>query len=428
MHESLHDRCPGSCCRGTCPGAVLRSIARWAPPLALVGCCAVFVMAQTIRTAIVWVGLQITVGGELTRAPAVNTSFWSSVSDGLDDGFWLSQGAIAAFSGVWPYLCMVILLLLWFIPRSLRSWITASILGTKWCVWYLIFAFLQALAFQYRAVITLLPGNPIEFRTFLDVDIQASDGVYLLAAGSIVIQTVGNIVFIADARLGTGGEEAHTDKWDKPAEDQTCYPLFLTMFWRSSRSAEYNWACPRVLTMVWATLCQLVVAALLVCGVALTAAGLVEDLFTTRQQAGIELEITLREPNRTEALLPLTFAVANGSLAGPGVELDTYEVLGQLILSSIFFVVFVLAPLLLFVVLAVIWAVPLTSRWRKVAVNAAILCQSWFVLPPILPKLATDKASSDCLLYSSSQSALLSMFVAQELPRHVRTGIVRRGF
>jgi hypothetical protein len=393
MHESLHDRCPGGCCRGTCPGTVMRSIARWAPPLALVGCGAGFAMAQSIRTAIVWVGLQVTLDGELTRSPAVNTSFWTSVSDGLDDGFWLSQGAIMAFSGIWPYLCVLGLLLLWFIPRSLSSWITAAILCTKWNIWYLVFAYLQALAFQYRVVITLFPGTPFEFFTFLDVDIQASDGVYLLAFGSVAIQVVGNIVFVADTWLGTGEKDAHTDKWDKPAEDQ-CYPLFLTMFWRTARSAEYNWACPRVLTMIWATLCQLVVAALLVCGVALTAAALVEDLFTTRQRAGIELEITLRDPNRTEALLPLTFAVANGSLAGPGVELDTYEVLGQLILSAIFFGVFVIAPLLLFVLLAVTWTVPLNSRWREVTMNTAILSQSWSVLRPTSPELTTRMTSS----------------------------------
>lgn len=383
--SSLHDRCPGSCCRGTCPGAVLRSASRWAVPLALLGCAGVFATGQTVRTAIVWVGLQITVEGEVSRAPALNTSFWTNVSDGWEDGFWLSQGMIALFSGILPYLCVLALLLLWFIPRNLRSWITAIVLCTKWNVWYLVFAFLQALAFQYRVVITLLPGSPFEFFTFLDVDIQAADGVYLIAFGSVAIQIIGNVAFIADACLGSHRAksvmDAHTDNWGKPTTRDECYPLFLTIFWRTARSAEYNCACPRVLTMLWAVACQLVIAAMLIVGVMLTTIALVDDLFTTRQQTGIELQIMLRNPNRTEALLPLTFAVANGSLAGPGVVLETYEVIGQWILSAMFFGIFVVAPLLLFVLLAVTWTVPLTPRWREAALNTAIVSQSWFASP-----------------------------------------------
>lgn len=436
--SSLHDRCPGSCCRGSCPGAVLRSASRWAVPLALLGCAAAFATAQTVRTAIVWVGLQITLEGELSRAPALNTSFWTSVSDGWDDGFWLSQGTIAFFSGILPYLCVLGLLLLWFMPRNLRSWITAMVLCTKWNVWYLVFAFLQALAFQYRVVITLLPGSPLEFLTFLDVDIQASDGAYLVAFGSIAIQIIGNVAFIADAWLGShrlvpSATDAHTDKWGRPTTRDECYPLFLTIFWRTARSAEYKCACPRVLTMLWAAACQLVVAALLVCGVTLTTIALVDDLFTTRQQTGIDLQIVLRNPNRTEALLPLTFAVANGSLAGPGVELETYEVIGQWILSAMFFGIFVVAPLLLFVLLAVTWTVPLTSRWREATLTTAIVCQSWFAIPltitPTHNAIGTNSSSDylQCLMRISVCFSCRRVVCAQELSRLIRAGVGRRG-
>lgn len=393
--ESLHSRCPGGCCRGSCPGSVIRFATRWVVPLALAGCCAIFAFAQTTRTAVVWVGLQVTLEGELTRTPVLNTSFWSSVSDGLEDGFWLSQGVIAVFSGVWPYLCVLAFWLLWFVPRPVGSWITVAVLCTKWNIWYLVFAFLQALAFSYRIVITTFPGGAFEFFTFVDVDIQASDGAYLIAFGSIAIQTLGNSAYIANMWLGNDEHETHVaaDKWSQPrSNNQTCYPLFLTLFWRTSRSAEYNCDCPRATAVVWAAFCQLVVAALLIVGVSLSTKALVDDLFTTRQQTGIDLEIAIREPNNTEALLPLTFAVANGILAGPGVELERYEELGQLVLSSIFFGVFVIAPLLLFFFLAIIWTAPLSSRWRKAVLNAAILCHSWFALSPQFPCICYSHA------------------------------------
>jgi hypothetical protein len=398
--QSLHSRCPGGCCAGTCAGAVLRVLARWCVPLGTALGVAAFVMAQNIRTAAVWLGVQVTLEGEMSRSVAQNTTFWGSVADGFEDGFWLSQGANTLLSGVWPYLCALGVLLLWFAPRPLSAWNTALVLCSKWSIWYLVFAFMQALAFQYRAVITLFPGTGLEFFTFLDVDVQASDGVYLIAFGGITLQVAGNVVFIADRCLretAAGAKGGYAEGRSNRSsgggggagdDAQECYPLFMTVFWRTARGAEYNLACPRCLAVLWAGSCQLVVAALLVGGVALTAEALVADLFTLQQQDGIELELSLQEPNRTEALLPLTFAVANGALAGPGVELALYEQIGQTVLSSIFFLVFILAPLSLFALLLVAWTAPLSPRWRDAAINAAVLSQSWCAPDPAVSSRA----------------------------------------
>ena len=95
-------------------------------------------------------------------------------------------------------------------------------------------------------------------------------------------------------------------------------------------------------------------------GGVLTTEALVEDLFTLRQETGITLNIELADQNRTSALLPLTFSIANGALAGPGVMLEFYEELGQLVLSGIFFGILVLFPLALFVALLTVWTIPLT--------------------------------------------------------------------
>lgn len=82
----------------------------------------------------------------------------------------------------------------WFTPRNLRRYTTLMLFCTKWGVWFLTFAFMQALAFQYSVTITFLPGSPLEFFTFLIVDIQATDGAYLIAAGTVALQALGNIV------------------------------------------------------------------------------------------------------------------------------------------------------------------------------------------------------------------------------------------
>ena len=242
--RSLHRRCEQSCCRGAgrCR-ALCGCAARWALPTAVAGCAAVFLWSQQLVGAIIWAGAQITMDGEMNRFPALNTTYWQSIQDGWQSGARASQALNAFCSGVWPFACMLALWVLWFVPRprAVARWATVTVLTTKWISWYLVFACIQALAFQYRVTIALFPP-PLTFIVLLDVDIQASDGVFLLSAGIFTLQILGNVVFIADRALPNGAEPERSRRGSEVQAALMAeggggggsgrYPLFLAVFWR----------------------------------------------------------------------------------------------------------------------------------------------------------------------------------------------------
>ena len=153
---------------------------------------------------------------------------------------------------------------------------------------------------------------------------------------------------------------------------------------RTFRKSRRSGACGHDGALCWSTLCQLCVVGLLLTALVLTVEALIEPMFTLQMASGIgpseawpNLGLELGEANRTEALLPLTFAIARGALAGPGLVLEPYEQFGQAVLSGLFFLIFLLMPLALLGLLLLAWLAPLSQSGRRTAVNAAVLCQSW---------------------------------------------------
>ena len=84
---------------------------------------------------------------------AQNVSYWANIKDGYDTAP-LASILNGAFSGVWPLICALFFNVVWFFPSpsGFFSWgavLSVTLQLTKLSCWYLCFAFINLLAFQY---------------------------------------------------------------------------------------------------------------------------------------------------------------------------------------------------------------------------------------------------------------------------------------
>lgn len=213
---SVHQRCGKRRCCGCWCHAL-----RWLYPAACACVAAIIAFAYLEPTAGVWLTLSAPDGalvgllepGFEQRESTGEIFFWENIQDGIRDGTVFSSSMNAICTGVWPGVLVVCFFAAWFWPASkLEGWgsigLFVAVLGqsAKWTTWFLIAALQLALAFKLALVWDwLATGANL---VFINADIAADTGAFLLAGGIFSGQLLSNSMFLITRHIPGDGDEA----------------------------------------------------------------------------------------------------------------------------------------------------------------------------------------------------------------------------
>lgn len=187
--------------------------ARWIFPLASAVTIGVFVASQILNQGVVWLTVDapdirfLLPDGLHMQQAAMNATYWESVQDGWDAGATVSTVLNAGATGLLPVVCLLVLNICWFFQsprvcgdRNLFSALIGVLLQcSKLASWFLMFSFIQSLAFQYSLAFDW--NNLGDHNIEIKMDVAATSGAYAMTTAIFMYQLCANGIFFADRFL-----------------------------------------------------------------------------------------------------------------------------------------------------------------------------------------------------------------------------------
>ena len=311
--------------------------ARWIFPLASLCTLGVFVAAQVLNQGVVYLTVDapdihlLLPKGLHIQQIAQNATYWEAIQSSWDAGATVSTSLNAGLTGVLPVISMVTLNICWFFqsPRIRGHKIFGLLIGvlmqcSKMASWFLVFSFLQSLAFQYELAFDW--NNKGDKDIQIKMDVAASFGAYAMTIAIVMFQCCANACFVVDRFInGQDSDEKRARRQATGGDEKR--PLLLCVWKQMATDRGYQ-----PVWLVAAALVQLAVAGLVVAGPLLTYRALTLPSFQLEFKTQIEWNIALSTcgkkdcPGTEQALLPLVVSIWNGAMQGPGIDPSAVDV------------------------------------------------------------------------------------------------------
>jgi len=326
-------------------------------PLLILICVALFISANTGSGAQVFVLLTLGSGRTVELPSLFDFGLINSIEDMWNAGVYPLAIVIAFFSGLWPYIKLVLMLITWVMPTSLfkekwreRALMALDMLG-KWSLIDSFVMVVMMVSFHFHVVFPIVNTATVDSPVMIDVFVNAAWGFngFLLAT---IISLILSHIILAVHR----GVKARKDE-NSGAE--------ATKF-----KALFSYCTPKRFVIG----SRIAVLVLLVVALVLVAIGVsfVSFSFDFYGLAGWALGLLGLESHREYSVVTLGAELPD-STATP----DSFKVR---FIQIIFMITAFILPLLHLATLICLWVIPFTRRIQKYIMIACEVMNAWSCL------------------------------------------------
>ena len=325
-------------------------------PLSIIGTMALFVSSNSSTGASVFVVFEI---GRRIQIPSLfDFGLINSVRDMWEAGVYPLSIIIALFSGIWPYLKLVLMLISFVLPTSLfnkkkRGTILRILDATgKWSILDSYVMILMLVAFHFHITFPVIQQSDAEQGSLIDVFVYAAYGFFILILGTVISLCLSHIITHLHRSLD---EHPDQNKGEK-AESYTSLISF----------AE-NKYLPDKFFRALITVLLIVTLILVLVGSFITSFS-----FYFHGLAGYALDLFDIPPYRDYSVIELGFSIPK-SYENPNDGVIRFT-------QVIYFLTVFIMPVTMLINIIFLWLVPLPRKAQKFFYTIAEILNAWSCL------------------------------------------------
>eukprot|EP01137_Pigoraptor_chileana_P010360 Opistho-2@59848 len=329
---------------------------------------AMFISSNTSVGASVYV--YVSANGSLTKLPSLfDFSLGNSVRDMWVAEVYALSLLIAVFSGAWPYLKLMMLLLTWTLPVNILSrrrreqmLMALDVLGK----WSLIDAFvltLMMVAFHFNIVPPVSEYTPAGSFA-VNAYVEPHWGFYSFLISTMMSLTITHVVLACHRKELV---EPLPDRIADMAEESHYKEALHSHAFKSNRFLA---KCPRLVTYS--------VTGLLVLAIGLVIAGSVMQSFQFEFKGAFKLLLNFLEEDPTQS-----FSLVSLGVQLPDSAFDSNS-FGVRFIQATWFLFAIVLPLCYLVFLLVLWLVPMTPRVQHKMFHVTEVFNAWSALEVVV--------------------------------------------
>jgi hypothetical protein len=332
----------------------VNTVARFLMPLLLLLCMALFISANTSPGASVYVLMSFGAARSVEIPKLFDFGLISSIRDMWDAGVYPLAIVIAFFSGAWPYIKLVLMLVTWLLPASLfkEKWREWALMGLdalgKWSLIDAYVMVVMLVSFHFHVVFPIVAQDYVELPTLIDVYVNAAWGFLAFLIATVLSLILSHIILNIHRHIKARPDE-------NTGEAAIRYrPLF--MYCNPKRFV--------VPIRIGIGVLLGVSLVLVILGVSF-----ISFSFEFLGFAGWALGLLGISPTREYSIITLGAKLPE-AVENPSSFTIRFTQLIHVLTAFVF-------PILLLVVLIVLWVVPLTRRFQKWIYTACEVINAW---------------------------------------------------
>ena len=322
-------------------------------PLAILFTIALFISSNSGTGASVFVVFHV---GRRIQVPSLfDFGLINSVHDMWEAGSWILSLLVAVFSGFWPYMKLVLMLISFVLPASILSQnarkkilIVLDVSG-KWSILDSYVMIMMLVAFHFHVDIPVTEQSQAESGAIVDVFVYAAYGFVTLIVGTLISLILSHIITHLQRSL-----EAHPDQ-NKGEKAENYKPIMSF--------AKIKCGCDIPF--------RIFISFLLFLTLALVIAGAVTECFSFyfHGLAGYALDLLKIAPHREFSIINLGTSVR-----------DAYENPNDstiIFTQTVYFLTVLVMPLSFLTVVIILWFIPMPRKAQQILYDIAEILNAW---------------------------------------------------
>ena len=325
-------------------------------PLAIIGTIALFISSNSSTGASVFIVFQI---GRRIQIPSLfDFGLINSVRDMWKAGVYPLSVIVALFSGIWPYLKLVLMLISFVLPASLfnkkkRGKILRFLDATgKWSILDSYVMILMLVAFHFHIAFPVIPPSEAEQSSIIDVFVYAAYGFFTLILGTVISLFLSHIITHLHRSLD---EHPDQNKGEK-AESYTALISFAENSYLPDKFFRIL-----ITILLFSTL-----------GLVIIGSNITSFSFYFHGLAGYALDLFKISPHRDYSIIELGFNVPE-SYEDPNDGVIRFT-------QVIYFLTVFIMPVAMLLTVIFLWLVPLPRKAQKFLYTITEILNAWSCL------------------------------------------------
>ena len=325
-------------------------------PLGIFSTIALFISSNSGTGASVYIAFHI---GRRIQIPSLfDFGLINSVRDMWKGSAYILSVLVAIFSGIWPYLKLILMLISFVLPTSLynerkRANILRILDATgKWSILDSYVMTLMLVAFHFHIEFPVVAPSEAKESSLIDVFVRAAFGFFTLILGTIISLYLSHIITFLHRSLD---EHPDQNKGEK-AESYTALISF----------SENKYLDKRLFRTLISFLLFLTL------GLVLVGSNITSFTFYFHGLAGYALDLFNIAPHRDYSVLELGFQVPESA------ENPTNGII--IFTQIIFFLTVFIMPVSMLLTLMFLWFVPLPRKAQKIFYSITEILNAWSCL------------------------------------------------
>ena len=322
-------------------------------PLAILLTIAMFISSNSGTGASVFVVFHV---GRRIQVPSLfDFGLINSVHDMWEAGSWILSLLVAVFSGIWPYLKLILMLISFVLPASILSHNTRKKIlivldvSGKWSILDSYVMIMMLVAFHFHVDIPVTEISQAESGAIVDVFVYAAYGFVTLIVGTLVSLILSHIITHLERSL-----EVHPDQ--NKGEKAESYKSIMSF-------AKIKCGCDIPF--------RIFISFLLFLTLGLVIAGAVTECFSFyfHGLAGYALDLLKIQPYREYSIINLGTSVRK-AYENPNASTIIFT-------QTVYFLTVLVMPLSFLTVVIILWFIPMPRKAQQIFYDIAEILNAW---------------------------------------------------
>ena len=325
-------------------------------PLTIFGTIALFISSNSATGASVFIVFEV---GRRIQIPSLfDFGLINSVRDMWKAGVYPLSILVAVFSGIWPYLKLVLMLISFVLPASLlnprKREIILMILDAtgKWSILDSYVMILMLVAFHFYISFPVVEPSEADKGSIINVFVYAAYGFFTLILGTIISLFISHII----THLHRGLDEHPDQNKGEKAQSYTALISFAESKYLGKKAFRVFISILLISTL----------------GLVIVGSSINSFSFYFHGLAGYALDLFKIVPHREYSVIELGFSVP-----------ESYENPNDFVIrftQTIYFLTVFLMPIAMLINVLFLWFVPLPRRAQKFLYSVAEILNAWSCL------------------------------------------------
>ena len=325
-------------------------------PLTIFGTIALFISSNSATGASVFIVFEV---GRRIQIPSLfDFGLINSVRDMWKAGVYPLSILVAVFSGIWPYLKLVLMLISFVLPASLlnprKREIILMILDAtgKWSILDSYVMILMLVAFHFYISFPVVEPSEADKGSIINVFVYAAYGFFTLILGTIISLFISHII----THLHRGLDEHPDQNKGEKAQSYTALISFAESKYLGKKAFRVFISILLISTL----------------GLVIVGSSINSFSFYFHGLAGYALDLFKIVPHREYSVIELGFSVP-----------ESYENPNDFVIrftQTIYFLTVFLMPIAMLINVLFLWFVPLPRRAQKFLYSLAEILNAWSCL------------------------------------------------